>query len=185
MPNWCENKLILTGSNEERERFKEAVKGFPAVYPEEQGDNPQEEVEQFFTFNSMVPVPDYVLQAGYSEAGYEWQSSHWGTKWDVGKDEVVIVEEDDTHITYHFSTAWSPPLPWVEKVSLFFPSLTFELQYLEEGMFFAGYHIFEQGSLREEEVIQEDHARFRWFLGEKFEYDDDYIDEFMENYTEY
>jgi hypothetical protein len=73
---------------------------------------------------------------------YNWNVRNWGTKWDVA------VSEDnkypDTYIEgptengenlvvyYNMHTAWSPPVPAVQKLSAQYPSLLFTLSYEEE-----------------------------------------------------
>jgi len=47
---------------------------------------------------------------------HNWQSKHWGTKWDAYETEV---RRDGTSITYDFCTAWSPPVPWLATAAAF------------------------------------------------------------------
>ena len=100
--------------------------------------------------------------------GYSWCVSHWGTKWDIDG-EMVSVGKDDNEYTYHFSTAWSPPVAWVEKVAKDWTDLSFELRYEEGGVGFAGYVLFEDGELVENvEVTGDD---YRQFVIDYFDYD--------------
>jgi hypothetical protein len=73
---------------------------------------------------------------------YSWNVRNWGTKWDVA------VSPDDKYpdtymegptqngenlvVFYNFNTAWSPPVPAIEKLSAQYPSLLFTLSYEEE-----------------------------------------------------
>ena len=41
-------------------------------------------------------------------------------------------------IDFSFTTAWSPPQGWFEKIIQLYPELAFELHYEEPGCFFAG-----------------------------------------------
>lgn len=66
---------------------------------------------------------------------YSWCIENWGTKWDV---EAMLVDEGSTYLSYSFSTAWSPPISFVEKASKLFPLLDFMLEFKEPGMGFAG-----------------------------------------------
>ncbi len=73
---------------------------------------------------------------------YSWNVRNWGTKWDVavGDNEAY----SDTYIEgptengenlvvyYNFHTAWSPPMPAMEKLSAQYPKLLFTLSYEEE-----------------------------------------------------
>lgn len=66
---------------------------------------------------------------------YNWCIENWGTKWDV---EAMLVDEGSTYLSYTFSSAWSPPISFVEKASKLFPLLDFMLEFKEPGMGFAG-----------------------------------------------
>ena len=73
---------------------------------------------------------------------YNFNNREWGTKWDVA------VAEDDKYpetymegpvangenlvVYYNFNTAWSRPLPALEKLSAQYPTLLFTLSYEEE-----------------------------------------------------
>ena len=77
-----------------------------------------------------------------SNAWYDWNIRNWGTKWDVAVSESK--EYADTYIEgptengenlvvyYNFNTAWSPPIPAMEKLSAQYPSLLLTLSYEEE-----------------------------------------------------
>lgn len=145
-----------------------------------------EESEPTYSLDALYPVPQEVIDVGFSgnrqgvsflEAlrdknkwidGYTWCVSHWGTKWDING-EMVSVGKDDNEYTYHFSTAWSPPVAWVEKVAKDWTDLSFELRYEEGGVGFAGYLLFEGGELVENvEVTRDD---YRQFVIDYFDYD--------------
>lgn len=120
--------------------------------------------------NALYPVPEEVLKVGYSVQsetlsalerldslimkdkwidGYTWCVSHWGTKWDVYgnvvKSIVDITVPNELTYVYDFPTAWSPPIPWTEKVAADYPTLSFRLAYCEEGACFAGEVKFDGG----------------------------------------
>jgi len=72
---------------------------------------------------------------------YNFNVREWGTKWDVA------VSEDDKHpdtymeeaengenyvVYYNFNTAWSRPLPALQKLSAQYPNLLMTLSYEEE-----------------------------------------------------
>ena len=139
MPNWCDNKLIVSGDKTELSRFlKEATT--------DDGE---------FTFEKIVPRPkelDITCVWGYrdkatAEQGlknielfgfrdwYEWNIANYGTKWNVGESNI---EDMGGLIEIEFGTAWSPPIPWVKKVVQLFPELEFVLHYDEPGMSYKG-----------------------------------------------
>jgi hypothetical protein len=129
MPNWCENILIVTGSNEELLRFKEEAKA--------KDDNKSD-----LTLGSLYPIPRVKIK-GYLGI-YAWCNEHWGTKWDI---QGTLVSETATQLKYHFESAWDAPIHWLEKVAHDFPLLRFELQYDEPGGGFAGRAVAARGKL--------------------------------------
>lgn len=77
---------------------------------------------------------------GFSD-WYDWQTTKWGTKWDVGRNqnhgEKVKVKKDATEVTLSFESAWSPPIPFYEKLH---DDQGFEIhaRYFEPGVGFVG-----------------------------------------------
>jgi CRISPR/Cas system-associated endonuclease/helicase Cas3 len=157
MPNWCNNSLIVDGPIDDVNSFIEFVKG---------SDN------EPFLFDKVIPYPDEykVLDEatnrwmkenpeksfseappdGFNQGGYEWCVANWGTKWElvgVNASDVNVTPIDPTKATvsYDFDTAWSPPLPVIEKAGELFPTLRFSLEYEEPGMAFQGQFIVEEG----------------------------------------
>jgi hypothetical protein len=150
MPNWCENDLTVEGPKEAIEEFMafaEADGPFDferfAPYPEElrrlddvaeawdrqRADNPGK-------VDSMRP------RDGYNAGGYEWCVANWGTKWrafHVDRQEPEPGDGEGTwQVVFHLDTAWSPPLPVIQKAAELFPLLSFELRYFECGCCFNG-----------------------------------------------
>jgi hypothetical protein len=64
---------------------------------------------------------------------YEWCIVNWGTKWNACHSEDCDVVETAQMTIYRFSTAWSPPAPFVHALAIAFPKLTFRLEYTLEG----------------------------------------------------
>jgi hypothetical protein len=77
--------------------------------------------------------------------GYNWESQHWGCKW--GASETSLECEEDTFLSYSFSTPWGPPIEFLHKVSKDWPTLSFEIEYEEPGMGFAGRSVFDEGEV--------------------------------------
>lgn len=46
---------------------------------------------------------------------YNWAVDNWGTKWNASDTFISYAENDMVHVT--FNTAWSPPIPWLHKLS--------------------------------------------------------------------
>jgi len=129
MPNWCTNKLVVHGPDEDVKRFKEKAIGNSPWHTEEEEKN-------VLNFHNLVPIPPEVLSAGYERAGYEWELRNWGSKW--GACSAVLVDEWEGHLEYAFETAWSPPIPFLSKLAPEWPTLIFLLDYEEMGMGFKG-----------------------------------------------
>jgi hypothetical protein len=74
---------------------------------------------------------------------YDWNVRNWGTKWDVGvgdedkyPDTELLEHEsngEDQWLVYKFNTAWSAPLPAMEKLSALVPNCVVTLSFEEES----------------------------------------------------
>jgi len=118
-----------------------------------------------FSFHALYPVPDEVRQLPYDSThakkvaeqigrvcaygGYTWENEHWGCKW--GASEPELHQEEDSFLQYSFETPWGPPMDFLKKVSEDWPTLSFEVEYEECGMGFAGKTEFENGEVTSEE----------------------------------
>ena len=92
--------------------------------------------------------------------GYTWQNHNWGTKWGVefvhkqtfvgGEPTEKFLESaegDITIVKYYFDSAWSPPIPVAEAISVRFPESRVTLEFEERGNWFAGRNTYEGGTL--------------------------------------
>lgn len=119
-----------------------------------------------FSFHQLFPVPEDVRRFPYdcsnaakvgemigevrTQGGYGWEVANWGCKWGASHSDLYSEEESFLH--YGFDTAWSPPLPFLEKVAKDWPTLTFKVEYEEAGMGFCGEAIYEDGEMTFEET---------------------------------
>jgi len=79
---------------------------------------------------------------------YNWSIREWGTKWDIdGSDETTIVDQDESSITYDFSTAWGPPQAFLRRLAAAYPVLTFTMLWSEQGVGAYGLVSFVDGAL--------------------------------------
>lgn len=168
MPNWCMNKLTVSGNAAELKRFVESSMGFPAHYPPQEWEKLIRQMDlpedtPYFCFNALIPTPPEVWATGYSAHnkqpenallyaltgrtvpgmdGYHWNIANWGTKWDIYHDKITVGDlgwmEGCASIETEFDTAWSPPKCWLAKASELFPQLSFKLHFEEPGNYFAG-----------------------------------------------
>lgn len=155
MPNWCENSLTITGPKNVINEFVLRAKiNNPPRYKEKPGfindisDDEQEEENELLNFNSLYPVPQNILNQGYSMAGYNWEIKNWGCKW--GACDTQFMQISDTKVVYNFESAWNPPIPFLIKVSKNFSELKFNLKYKEPGMGFSGKAVIENGKIIDE-----------------------------------
>ena len=210
MANWCNNTIIVKGNEDKVKEFDEAFKGKRAywgiptleLYGKNGKDKTEEELEQLnekyykeyleeepeYKMNALYPVPQEILDIGYSvptksgssdlsireemkmiKDGYSWCDNMWGTKWDI---DVEYVNKDDKEESiYAFGSAWSPPLEWLNKVSSDFPDLIFEIRYHEDGCAFGGIIVFQGGDAIEVNQSEPGGENYRKFMKEFFEYD--------------
>jgi hypothetical protein len=113
MPNWCDNSVRLTHSDKSKVDALEAVL--------------QSEDKQ--VFQHLRPMPE-----SEKDNWYDWNLTHWGTKWEIS---IIDSErQDDDTIWISFSTAWSPPIALYEY--LFSEGWEVEGLYHEGGMCYAG-----------------------------------------------
>jgi hypothetical protein len=144
MPNWCYNKLTITGPEAEVQSFKEKAAG---RCPWSKPDETEPEV---LNFHSLVPVPDEVLQAGYDAGGNDWERANWGCKW--GADNSRIVDAWETCVIYEFYTAWSPPIELLTTAAKQWGNLVLFLEYEESGMGYKGLAKF-KGDTKEDHCV--------------------------------
>jgi len=131
MPNYCSNQMVINNPNEDvRALIREAVASgefFASLFPVEE-------------------MTDEVCEGLYDddEVGYKMASdmvSHygkqivgWGTKWDA---ESIEVDEHEDKVVLSFITAYSPPIPFYERMRKEH-GWSIQASYDEGGMDFAG-----------------------------------------------
>jgi hypothetical protein len=135
MPNWCYNKLKITGKKEDVDNVLNAIKG-PGIA---------------FDFNKVKPYPwrfavidrksennksKTPIKDGFNSGGYEWCCSNWGTKWNALHQSEVKRTRGNAYM--EFDTAWAPPIPIMKILIKKYPNVEFELEFSEEGDGFRG-----------------------------------------------
>ena len=144
MPNWCYNNLIVKSNGDESSfrRFMEQGRRKETINGEE---------KMVWRISNYFPTPERLLQENLSENEkqelktifgydnwYDWRLFHWGTKWDCDDRECESTTDDNSIFETSFDSAWSPPIEFLINVSIQYPSLSFQLEYLEPGNQFAG-----------------------------------------------
>ncbi len=199
MPNWCENRMAVSGTAENVRKFVETARNgeealsFGKFVPEDYND-PDFQDGLVAHCKPTEPNPNFNW--------YGWRCARWGVKWDCS-DSTVEVSPDGCHATFTFTTAWSAPTEFYRKVAELLPELAFEC-YAYEGANDYWYHFEAEGGEisfdetrqvwggRSEQAIAErltdmgidpntiDLAELRGYLSMDIAYDDYDISEYPE-----
>lgn len=141
MPNWCDNHLRVTGDNAELKRFVKAITS---------DDDSIQILKNLLPFPSELEGKDITDKDGnaiaraFTDGGYSWCLDVWGTKWADCETEILVEEDDNLVIRYQ--TAWSPALEGLKRVSVLFPTLQFQSDWVEEGNQSLGAALHENGN---------------------------------------
>jgi hypothetical protein len=89
MPNWCENRIKISGSTEKINKL-------------------WEKVESDGLLNTLRPQPNNLEEY----ENIDWRLQSWGTKWEVNTQDLCVEDNGDgtSDIYGDFDSAWSPPL---------------------------------------------------------------------------
>lgn len=127
--------------------YPNPVFAFHNIYNHRQaGITDLEYVQQPVRSDKNVDDPEWwsdTMKIAQEDKGwYNWNVVNWGTKWDVAVSpdnqypdtymEGPTPNGENLVVYYNFNTAWSPPMPAMEKLSAQYPSLLFTLSYEEE-----------------------------------------------------
>ena len=137
MPNRMHNILVIQPVVDSTEESKNILDKF---YDENNPQKPDNDKEDILDFSLGVPQPPEVLalqgetytaeQMMNPNNPLNWQSRNWGTKWNCRNSKVHA--RDDKNLIYDFVTAWSPPIPWLGKISIKYPNCIFQLFFINE-----------------------------------------------------
>jgi hypothetical protein len=89
MPNWCENRIKISGSTEKINKL-------------------WEKVESDGLLNTLRPQPNNLEEY----ENIDWRLQNWGTKWEVNTQDLCVEDNGDgtSDIYGDFDSAWSPPV---------------------------------------------------------------------------
>ena len=98
--------------------------------------------KSLFDFNKIIPEPLEIKHENpdiLSDASCEWRKENWGTKWNAY--DIILRQKDNWKMIIHFQTAWSVPLPILNKLSTMFPDV--EINYIgaDDGGWFACHYL--------------------------------------------
>jgi len=172
MPNHCYNSLVVQTVDrceEARNQLKDYVK--KSQIPKEDAYKD----DYTFSMNGVVPMPEELnMKSGYPKTKeekaqnksniekyghadwYDWRCANWGTKWDAYDVYISSDDNDEDYFHVSFDSAWSPVIEYIEKASILYPLLKFELEYEESGMDIAGSIHYQFGEVIFEEEMTYD-----------------------------
>lgn len=157
MPNWCNNRVTVSGNAEDCtkvKKFFDSDEPFKEIYPTPDWSKTplaEEDVEYLGRKRGEVgelPVLKEKMLGkslvfpstdAFDDRWYDWQINHWGTKWDIARDHVEWGDDDEDYFVIHFDTAWSPPEGICHRLRELFPDLSISWFYDEPGCEVAGY----------------------------------------------
>lgn len=128
------NTLTITGPDSQIEEFLKRGKG--ELYG-----------TRSIMFDNFVKTPP---NRRSQKAVYEWRVKNWGTK---DNPEKAVFNQRFEWLEISFETAWSAPVPLVQKLSAMYNQLRFDLRC--DFTFSRCYFVFEKGEVLREVVIDE------------------------------
>lgn len=137
MPNWCDNKLTLSGDRKSLEMFR----------------------KKFLTDDGgQVKFLDNIKKCRKKIDPNNWCVENWGTKWDINlQDTTLEGDGNDALLTINFLSAWNPPDEALKVLSTHknLPSgiNEIELQYYESGMDFGGQMLWMRQQMNEGQLV--------------------------------
>jgi hypothetical protein len=150
MPNWIECFLDVKGS-------KKAIADLlPRIKVDEDKGTGDYEI-----FESLYPPPSEILNAPggklsrknrmlmketYGVDNYhDWACKYWGTKW--GDCDTKLDAPEPKSLSWSFGTAWTCPVPAMDKIASDYPDLQWTLYCIDEAFSFRAEWVWENGKL--------------------------------------
>lgn len=169
MANFVSNDIIIRGTKADIDKmFDEVIVQVKNEYTKRMDD--------YFDFNKVIPMPPHqpdtnkpnpfwgeghdLGQAERKKYGknnwYDWAVANWETKWNASSDQMISrAHIEGATASIYFSTAWSPPESIFYELSRKYPTLTFDIKWIEEQGFGAQYTL-KKGKMSNYEDISED-----------------------------
>ncbi len=149
MPNWCNNfvevshedpsKITALAEALNRGEFCDHVIPVPEVLKDQETTTNYGDPEKQARADA---IRENARKATGYESWYDFCTSRWGTKWDVGGDGQADISDDGTMLTAGFDSAWAPPIGVYEELVL--QGYQVRAYYYESGMCYAG--IYDNGT---------------------------------------
>lgn len=127
MPNWCSNKIIITGEKDKLTDLIEFVES--------------KELNYEILFDKIIPVPTDISE---TMEGYYFRLNNWGTKWEP---DSIGLELTGNDVIFTFETAWSPSIGITAKLAELYPELKIIHIYEEMNTDYSGRMEWENGKV--------------------------------------
>lgn len=145
MPNWCDNKLTITGNEDKVQALYDACVGSRDI--DERNDG---------LLTALRPMPEKLEGTDPnkdSENWYDWRTENWGSKWEVlihGSPDLLDHGDGTYTLTTGFDSAWSPPVEAFIYYGENNPDVSIRLDYNEWGNMFCGTLVCDKGKHKDE-----------------------------------
>jgi hypothetical protein len=179
MPNWCSNTLTVLGKRKELVLFDIDRMKRMELNKEPTVEGEPITLELQLAWYSPIPEGYCTLDDFSNDKWYMWCIENWGTKWDLGADDVLMKRENQYKLVFSFETAWSPPVEGVQAISKLFPQLWFTLEYQEDGVCFKGFSDFQNGEIVNEFTTRQYRCDYHFEWEEDDEGGDDAVEEII------
>ena len=157
MPSWCENRVTFyTPVSKELQKIKTIFSNdrpFHQIIPEpdwskipapedlqdsagnplaKKGELPVVSQDNFFNL-------EWPSSKRADSRWHSWRTTHWGCKWEIKKDEIDWLDDEDEEICIIFATAWCPAEGICDALRENFENLEVTWFFDEPGAQIAGY----------------------------------------------
>jgi len=137
MPNWCNNTIKISGTPKKIKVLADIIESI-------------KDTRESNLFETLIGLPYGVSKEDYDMDWYNNNMNHFGCKWDVSPPDCDF-EIDIRDIVFHPLTAWSPPIPFCDKLAVKY-GVNVSIYYSEPGCDFAGIvNIKKDGTFEEDQ----------------------------------
>lgn len=166
MPNWCNNYITITGDADKIKKIGQLIE-----LSKREGEGG--------LFMTLVGIPEGITPAQHNTDWWDIHISYWGCKWDITTEDHSI-DIDENYIGISCETAWSPPIPFCQKVAEMF-GVDVKITYEEGGMGFAGQALCYPDGTQEDTEYEYDEGMYHL---NKDEFWDSIVPNFLEGFYE-
>jgi hypothetical protein len=159
MPNWIINRLVVKGNPGHISDFLAAIESERQAFDFERIMPIPEAIRHvglLFSPDILSPQPRYSIDETHwrpltveeatelETVGYrscrDWCAANWGTDRNAFDVELNGSTTDLGYVIINFETAWSPPVPILERLQEMFPDIAFCCEWFAEDEYFYRYH---------------------------------------------